>query len=105
METNNTQQEAKHAIASQFTVSYHNGLCCPHGAAYLKAKVFAVVRVSHSTRYVLADGSTLTIAPKTRYATFPRAGSRTDIVNEAMIELREKHPLTRNLWVAFNTAQ
>ena len=72
--------------------------CCPH-KGYRGDTVFAVVRASTTTRYIFADGRTLTIGHKTRYATFPRPDHPLNAVTEAMEELREKHPLTSNLYV------
>lgn len=87
---------------SQFTEKFYDGLCCPE-RGYKNEDVFAIIRVSSHTRYVFTDGRTLTVAPKTRYATFPRQDSPPEnAVQEAMQELREKHPITSNLYVARN---
>ncbi len=80
---------------------HYNGLCCPV-SGYRDAKVFAVVRAGQTSRWIFTNGATLTIGPKVRYATFERADNPRNAVDEAMSELREKHPLTRNLYVSVN---
>jgi hypothetical protein len=81
--------------------SYFSGLCCPD-RAYRSDTVYAIVRAGQTSRYVFTDGRTLTVGHKTRYATFPRKDCPGNAVDEGMAELREKHPLTRNLHVSIN---
>lgn len=84
-----------------WTTTHYDALGCPE-RGYQSIAVFAVVRCGQTTRYVFKDGATLTVGPKTRYATFARPDYPGNAVDEAMQELREKHPLTRNLYVSVN---
>jgi hypothetical protein len=74
--------------------------CCPD-KAYKGDKVFATVRASSTMRQVFFDGRTLTTGAKTKYATFPRPDAWRATV-EAMEELAEKHPVTRNRYITLD---
>ena len=91
--------DSKHS----FSIS-HADQCCPF-KGYEKEPVFATVRASSTIRFIFKDSRTLTVGRKTRYATFPRSDVHADglnsAVNEALEELREKHPRTKNLYVTY----
>lgn len=75
--------------------------CCPF-KGYKGESVYAVIRASSTMRFIFSDGGTLTVGHKTRYATFPRKSALIDIASEAIAELSEKHPLTKNRYVTEN---
>lgn len=89
--------------APRFTVTQYASLCCP-AKGYRGEQVYAVVRVSQITRYIFTDGRTLTVGPKTRYATFPSPYKLMAILLDTCEELAKDYPRTKNCWIEINTS-